>query len=84
MDNNLKKVEIIAYTSKEGKMNPSRIRLTAEDGELMVIPIVSVLFAEEIRKESTIKYRIKCQVQERERIMDLFFSKVNMEWHLKI
>jgi hypothetical protein len=80
----LKKVEVIVSTDKEGKTTPYRIRLVAEDGELVVIPIISILFAEEIRKESTIKYRIKCQVQERERIMDLFFSKVNMQWHLKI
>lgn len=77
-------IEVIASTNKEGKTTPHRIRLTSEEGEYLVVPIISILYSEEVKRENLIKYRIRCVVWEKERYYDLYFNKVNMKWFLKV
>ena len=82
MDKQLKQIEVITSTNIEGKMRPHKFRLQAEDESLVVVPIMGIIYMEEDKKEKRIKYRVKCVIQNKERICDLFFYKSEMKWYV--
>lgn len=80
----MQEIEMIA-TFIPGKLpKPYRFRVKIEDESLLAITIDKILFAEEDRKQKSIEYRCECIIQDRKKIVDIFFMKTSMKWFLKL
>lgn len=75
---------MITIHNKDNTITPYRFRLVAEDESLIVVNVDRVLFSEADRKGEIIKYRCECIIQDRKRIVDIYFKKMDMKWYLKV
>lgn len=79
----MKEVEVIATFLKDGTIKPFRFRLI-EDDSFIVINISRILYFDVDRKNEYIKYKCECVVQNKMRIIDVFFYKNKFTWYVKI
>ena len=74
---------IVGYDTK-GNMRPCRIRFQAEDQSLIVVKIDRILFTDDNKRDGIIKYRCECVINSVKHIIDVYFNKTLMKWHLSI
>ena len=79
-----KPVEMIAVYSPEGSMSPARFRVTAEDGEILIVRIRQIRKSEEIPYLGIETFRFVCTglVGERERAFELRYRVRDHRWVL--
>ena len=80
----MKDIEMIASFDDKGIPHPYRFRMQVEDESLLVVKIDKILFAEENKRDSIIKYRCECVIQKRKRAGDIYYYKNDMKWYLSM
>lgn len=76
--------EVIVSYDLNGNILPYKIRVQDENQSLIAFKIDRVLFVDEDKRESVLKYRCELTLQERKKYADLFFHKLTMKWKLKM
>lgn len=80
----MKEIEMLVNFDDKGILHPFRFRLAAEDESLLVVNIDKVLFMEENKRDSIIKYRCECVIQETKRTVHIYYYKLDMKWYLSM
>lgn len=80
----MKQIEMLVTFDDKGVSHPFRFRLESEDESLVVVNIDKILFQEENKRDSIIKYRCECVIQDRKRPVDIYYYKNDMKWYLSI
>ena len=80
----MKQIEMLVTFDDEGVPKPFRFRLAAEDESLLVVNIDKILFQEENKRDSIIKYKCVCVIQDRKRTVDIYYYKNNLKWYLSM
>lgn len=80
----MKEIEMISYSTVEGKIKPIRFRLVAEDETLIVVKIDRILYQDENPREDNVKYRCEVVIQGLKYAVDLYYYKTLMKWYLNI
>lgn len=80
----MKEIEMIASFNDKGTPSPFRFRLETEDESLLVVNIDKILFMEENKRDSIIKYRCSCVINEVKKTVDIFYNKLEMKWYFKM
>lgn len=80
----MKQIEMIVTFNDKGIPRPFRFRLESEDESLLVININKILFQEENKRDSIIKYKCECVIQDRKRTVDIYYYKNDMKWFLSM
>lgn len=76
--------EVIVSYDSNGNIRPYRMRFQAEDQSLIVVKIDRILFADDNKRDGIVKYRCECVINSIKRIVDIYFNKALMKWHVSI